>query len=316
MQGGPPFRPGYLPHRPAEDHNVAMFNPYTGLGVTQTWAEHVENGGSPGVDFGADSGTPIIAPCSGILHFFSNGSAGWDTVIHQPDGSSERACHCSDSALARSLNLSFVTEGQHVSFSGNTGNVDPFPAPGDTVTGAHIHCNGWRADGVRIPPFGQDAAGASLALAGLAAQRRRFHGEEITMYWRHTNGLVAAHDPTRGVYRYLGGWELAGLLEEESSGRVVVHPLGSPQWEDTFAALTLIGTTRDTLDDSDLDALAEKLAATRPTVEQIVAGILSTVDAADRTDDATLQAVLAALIARSGRLPKNVRANLADAISR
>ena len=69
-----------------------MFNPYAGvLRVTQTWADHVENGGSPGVDFGADARTPIIAPCDGVLHFFDNGSAGFDCVIYRSDGSSERA---------------------------------------------------------------------------------------------------------------------------------------------------------------------------------------------------------------------------------
>ena len=293
-----------------------MFNPYAGvLRVTQTWADHVENGGSPGVDFGADARTPIIAPCDGVLHFFDNGSAGFDCVIHQSDGSSERACHNVDNALARSLNLTRVTEGQHVSFSGNTGDVFPRPTRRNPGAGAHIHCNGWSAEGVRIPPFGQSTTSSGDDSSSGATAIIIDSGEGTAMYWRHTNGLVAAHDPTRGVYRYLGGWELNGLLEEERAGRAVVHPLGSPDWEATFAPLTLIGTTRDTVDDSDLDALAERLAASRPTLEQIVAGVVTAVDAADDKDNAALQAALAALLAKADRLPEDVRRKLAATLT-
>jgi len=303
-----------------------MHNPYAGvLRVTQTWADHVANGGSPGVDFGADVGTPIIAPCDGILHFFDNGSAGFDAVIYQADGSAERACHNMDNSLGRALHMTRVYEGQHVSYSGNTGDVVPRPTPWNPNAGAHIHANGWSRTGLRIPPFGQSISSAgldSIAFPGdAAAAVPVYSGEENTMYFRHTNGLVASLDTTRGFYRYLHGWELNALTEEEKGGRIFVHPLGSPEWENTFGPLTLVGTTELSdgttvaVDDSNLDELAELIASKQPSLQQIVAQVIAAVDASDNDEHAALQMTLAALLARVDQLPDDVRKKLAAAIA-
>lgn len=121
-----------------------MHDPYAGkFRVTRTYQQHLDEGDPAGIDYGMDEGTPLYAPCSGALYFFENDDAGFDCVIYQPDGSSERVCHNIDNELARSLHQTLVAEGDHVSYSGNTGNS----------TGPHAHCNGWTKDGTRRPPF-------------------------------------------------------------------------------------------------------------------------------------------------------------------
>ncbi|MCU1439041.1 MAG: putative M23-family peptidase [Rhodoglobus sp.] len=281
-----------------------MHNPYAGtFRVTQTWDEHVANGGRPGIDYGMDEGTPLVAPCDGVFHFFLNGDAGFDAVVFAADGTAQRQCHNIDNDVARSLHLTRVTEGQHISFSGNTGTSD----------GPHVHCNGWGLHGERLPPFG----GITTAALGIMAFPTQHRGDDEVQYWQHTNGLVAALDDTRGVYRFLRGFELEGFRNSVAAGFKRVDLLGSPQWEETFAPLRLIHTTEAELevdDDVDLDALADEIA-TPPTTMEIVDAVVSVVDQADDPEHHALQAALAALAARTDKLPDNVRNRLAETIA-
>ena len=96
---------------------------------TRSFAGHVRDGSvNPGIDYGAGTGTDVVAPAAGkIFRARWSSTVGYYLVIHHSNGWSSDLLHNSKLLVKEGAT---VTAGQHIAESGGTGSV---------ATGPHIH---------------------------------------------------------------------------------------------------------------------------------------------------------------------------------
>ena len=113
--------------------------------ITDGWAAHIARGSRGGVDFACPVGTPIPAPCDGIIsNMANNGSAGHTVTLQHADGSKDQFMH-----LSRFVKEGRVKQGDIIGYSGGKKGA---PGAGSS-TGPHIHWHYILKTGKRVNPL-------------------------------------------------------------------------------------------------------------------------------------------------------------------
>ena len=124
----------------------ALYNPFTGYRITQTWAQHQANRSLGGIDYAMAVGTPLPACGAGTLANIPEWGTGGNTVtINLAGGWKSQYMH-----LSRfTTNGKTVAQRDTVGWSGGAAGA---PGAGSS-TGPHCHWHLITPDGVRVNPL-------------------------------------------------------------------------------------------------------------------------------------------------------------------
>lgn len=116
-------------------NKIQTGNPFAGMKINDTFQGHKDRGSqSPGVDFDAPVGTPIISPVSGTAQENpSGGAAGYMVTVTDANGYRHQFMHLSKFAGVNGP----VKAGQVIGYSGGKAGA----VGAGSSTGPHIHYN-------------------------------------------------------------------------------------------------------------------------------------------------------------------------------
>ncbi|MEH1166733.1 M23 family metallopeptidase [Micromonospora sp. CPCC 205539] len=125
----------------------AIYNPFSGYPITDTWEGHLSRGSRGGIDFGMRVGTALPACGAGTVQNIPyNGDGGHTVTIQHADGYRSQYLHLSQFLLA---NGTSVNAGDIVGLSGGAAG-----APGSgSSTGPHLHWHMINPSGTYISPL-------------------------------------------------------------------------------------------------------------------------------------------------------------------
>lgn len=117
-------------------NTIQTGNPFAGMKINDTFQGHKDRGSqSPGVDFNAPVGTPIISPVSGTASENpSGGAAGYMVTVTDANGYKHQFMHLSKFA---GVNGKQIKAGQLIGYSGGARGA----VGAGSSTGPHIHYN-------------------------------------------------------------------------------------------------------------------------------------------------------------------------------
>jgi len=125
----------------------AIYNPFAGYRITDTWEGHLSRGSLGGIDYGMGVGTALPACGAGtIQNIPNNGSGGHTVTIHHGEGYRSQYLHLSQFLLG---NGASVGAGAIV---GRSGGAAGAPGSGSS-TGPHLHWHMIDPAGTRINPL-------------------------------------------------------------------------------------------------------------------------------------------------------------------
>ena len=177
----------------------ALYNPFVGRTVTQTWAQHQANGSLGGIDYAMPVGTPLPACGAGTITNIPNNGTGGNTVtINLAGGWKSQYMHLSQ----------FTTNGKTVAQKdvvGWSGGAAGAPGSGSS-TGPHCHWHLINPDGVRVNPLLYVGGGGSTGLPKSSTAQDGVPGtvfyKRMQNWLRITEGYSGPIDGAPGTNTY------------------------------------------------------------------------------------------------------------------
>jgi murein DD-endopeptidase len=178
----------------------AIYNPFAGYPITQTWDQHRANGSLGGIDYAMAVGTALKACGAGTIQNIPyNGTGGHTVTIHHAEGYRSQYMHVSQFLLA---NGASVGQGGVVARSGGAAGADG----SGSSTGPHVHWHMINPSGVRINPLLYISAPPSTGLPKTTTESDGIPGTIFYMrmqnWLRITNGYTGPIDGVPGVNTY------------------------------------------------------------------------------------------------------------------